>query len=117
MSNIQLTNLALPVEGLDPLPINHCFSKGERLAAIVQQARQIILWNQRLLRELPPEMMMHCRVININTRVLIVAADSSAWAMRLRYLVPSLLIALNAGVHDGEKIVGIRSRVGLIKSE
>ena len=43
-----------------------------------------------LQRILPSELASHCRTMSISETTLTIEANSSAWAMRLRYLVPEL---------------------------
>ena len=114
MHPVQVSDLKLKIQGLDPIPIAHCFSKGGRLTAIVQHAKKIITWKQRFNKALPLDLKAHCRVINVSGRTLIAVADSSVWAMRLRYLVPSLLAELMAYAESPEdSILDIRCRVAL----
>jgi hypothetical protein len=50
---------------------------------------------QKILSHLPKELQPYCRVANFHAGELKLAVASSAWAMRLRYVIPELLKTLN----------------------
>ncbi len=62
------------------------------------------LWH-RLRRKLDADLASHCQLQNLRDGMLIIACDSTAWATRLRYQIPTLLEAMHhimghEGIHD-----------------
>jgi hypothetical protein len=62
------------------------------LHAKVAELRRL---QQHILMHLPMELQPYCRVANFHAGELKLAVASSAWAMRLRYIIPELLQTLN----------------------
>ncbi|MGM0593542.1 MAG: DUF721 domain-containing protein [Pseudomonadota bacterium] len=75
-----------------------------RLEPILQRSRQLHRLGAHVLNHLDPELRRHCQVVNVNDGILILAADSNAWATRLRYQTHTLLEML----HEDEKLRNIR---------
>lgn len=69
---------------------------GGILATLLAKARTLDTLTARVRLHLPAPLRCHCRVVNIEDRVLVLAADSSAWAMKLRFQAPTLIEALRA---------------------
>ncbi len=61
---------------------------------VLQRGRFLQRINQLLGRSLDAESKRHCRVGNLRDGLLILYADSTAWATRLRYQAPALLAQL-----------------------
>ena len=78
-----------------PSPVTELLQQSGFAAEGVLQRGRFLHRLERLLdRLLDPDTRVHCRVGNIRDGVLILFTDSTAWATRLRYHVPSLLNAL-----------------------
>lgn len=67
---------------------------GGTLATLLAKARVLDTLTARVRPHLPVPLRNHCRVVNIEDRLLVLAADSSAWAMKLRFQAPTLIEAL-----------------------
>lgn len=57
---------------------------------ILQLQRLNAIWQQYIDNIIA----QHCKIANYREGILIIVADSSVWSMRLRYLIPDLLIKL-----------------------
>ncbi len=62
---------------------------------LLDQGRRIARLNAALSRLLPAGLAGHCRVANLRDGILVLAADSPAWASRLRFHADKLLKSLN----------------------
>lgn len=57
---------------------------------LLEHARHLARLQKLLERELPADLSRHCRVQNLRGGILFIQTDGSAWANRLRYLLPAL---------------------------
>lgn len=62
------------------------------LDGLIQRCRRLQQLEQRLAACLDIQSVMHCRVVNVHQGVLLLGVDSAAWATRLRYQLPDLLV-------------------------
>ncbi len=67
-----------------PLKINKIIGAGAQ-SGLLAQARLLMALELQLRRVLPVPLQDHCRLLAINGRTLVLAADSPAWAVRLRF--------------------------------
>lgn len=58
---------------------------------LIERARKLSRLEQAVLRLLPENLAVHCKVLNLKNETLILSADSSAWAARLRFAEPALI--------------------------
>lgn len=81
---------------------------------IIQRGRKLQQLTRRIQDLVDPVLAVHCQVVNLRAGSLIVACDSTIWATRLRYEVPSLLEDLRqySGLND---LVDIQIRVQPVK--
>lgn len=61
------------------------------LSQIKVKVAQLQQLNELVKAQLDSSLGQHCCVANVRDNILILEVDSSAWATRLRYLVPELL--------------------------
>jgi hypothetical protein len=61
---------------------------------ILERARKLSRLDQAVLQLLPAELGQHCKVLNLRNETLILATPSPAWAGRLRFAAPDLLMQL-----------------------
>ncbi|HEV2614622.1 MAG TPA: DUF721 domain-containing protein [Gammaproteobacteria bacterium] len=61
---------------------------------IYQKVSQLTLLQKEVRNFLPDELRMHCSVANFEKGILVFAVESSAWAMRFRFVVTELLAQL-----------------------
>lgn len=92
-----------------PLKINKLFGTG-RLAALLARTRALQEMDRLLAELLPPPLNRHCHVLSIRNNILAVAADSPAWAARLRFHAPLLAEQLAAHLSDRRYTVHVRVR-------
>ncbi|MEQ6343055.1 MAG: DUF721 domain-containing protein [Gammaproteobacteria bacterium] len=64
------------------------------LQPLLARAKRLEQLNHALRSQLPPPLNQHCQVANIRGDTLVLHADSSAWALKLRYSVPVMLAQL-----------------------
>jgi hypothetical protein len=64
------------------------------LRDILSHATFIEQLNDVLLKHLPGEYAGHCQAVTLRQYILVVAADTPAWAARMRYFSAELLIKL-----------------------
>jgi hypothetical protein len=69
--------------------------------------------DERVKKLLAPPLDQHARVASLRDQVLVIQADSPAWAARIRYLVPELLGQLDASTGQFPRIQSIRVRVAV----
>ncbi len=69
------------------------FFKGNNsiLASLCRRADYLHQMNLKLCSYLPAPLNSHCKLANITDDTVIMHADSSAWAARLRYCIPEIL--------------------------
>jgi hypothetical protein len=61
-----------------------------RLAGVIAHSDRLIRINRLLRAYLPPHLREHARIVAMTPEVWIIQTESSAWATRLRYLLPGL---------------------------
>ena len=61
------------------------------LNLILKHSQSIQKIDKIFLASLPPPLEQHCYVANLRDKILIIHADSSLWATRLRYMTPEIL--------------------------
>jgi hypothetical protein len=61
------------------------------LASLCARADYLHEMNLKLCSHLPAPLNIHCKLANITDDTVIMHADSSAWAARLRYSIPEIL--------------------------
>ncbi len=71
------------------------------LKAVIDQARQLDRLSRRLQRALPEELQGQWRLARLDEGEMVIVAESSAWATRLRYLTPQIQAA-------AERVTGFR---------
>lgn len=68
----------------------------DTLPGIKAKIKQLTDLNNIWQTQLDSTLAQHCRVANFREKCLIIEVDSSAWATRLRYLIPELLKSLRS---------------------
>ncbi len=63
----------------------------EQLNNLYTHAKGIYALNEKLQKHLGPSLSGHCTVANYSDETLIVNAETSAWASKLRYCIPDIL--------------------------
>jgi hypothetical protein len=81
---------------------------------VLHQLQQHSVLFERFQKELevslPTPLNQHCRIANVREKTIVIHADSSLWATRLRFLSPDLIrkwqqdTALTSEFHQIEKI-------------
>lgn len=66
------------------------------LSGILKQAAFLSDLNSKITEHLRPELVSHCCVASFRAGLLRIVVDSSAFAMQLRYDIPSLLSQFQA---------------------
>lgn len=81
-----------PAPQSSPLRITGEYLRRQRggLAKLVAQTRELASLNRILLAYLPSHLHEHASVARLDAEAWVVQTDSSAWATRLRYLLPNL---------------------------
>ncbi len=82
-----------------PRPLSRTLAGGEgTLSSLERRAAALRYWESVLDRELPAEAQGHWGLARVDHHAMVLVADSSAWASRLRYLAQALVKAVeNAG--------------------
>jgi hypothetical protein len=70
--------------------IRHLGGRSES-ATLIARATLLAQYDERLRAHLPEPLDRHCVLANLRGNTAVLAADSAAWASRLRYLAPALL--------------------------
>ncbi len=87
-----------------PEPLNDLTEKAEgSLKFLLDNLARINQLDQIVKAKLSPNLQANCRIINYRDNQLVIAADSAAWATRLRFEKPNLLSALRS---DGFPALG-----------
>lgn len=84
---MELDNLIHPLERLKCVP---------KFAEMFKKIQELEMLNRELTKIIPAPGCKSLHIANIRDQVLILHADSSAWANRLRYLAPMILQHLRA---------------------
>ena len=77
---------------------------------LLDRARELEGIIREIATILPVKFISHCQVANLRCTVLVLKADSSAWATRLRYQAPAILEHLQS--HGWPALVEVKLRVG-----
>lgn len=70
---------------------NQLISSNEQLNKLYTHAKDISALNEKLHNYLAPNLSSHCSIANYSADTLIVNADTSAWASKLRNRIPDIL--------------------------
>jgi hypothetical protein len=80
------------------------------LEMTIRRGKKLQQLSRFIQSTLDPEMAAHCQLLNLRNESLIMACDSTVWATRLRYHIPSLLLSLQQQTELGG-VVDIQIRV------
>ncbi len=80
-----------------------------RLAAVIAHSDRLIRINRLMQAYLPPHLRDHARIVAITPQVWIVQTESSAWATRLRYVLPTLRQQLSDELR--QPVPGLKLRI------
>lgn len=94
-----------------PSPIRSLLENSEA-ARLISRARALGQLDALVHELIPPPLNQHCRVLALRDDTLIIAADSAAWAARLRYQSPQLARLLNVVSSLNLRNVQVRVRGG-----
>ena len=83
---------------------------GGRYTLLLSRARKLLALDKMLHEEIPAPLNEHCRTLNVAGTTLILAADSPAWAARLRFHTPQLVKKLSSYHPFDIRAVRIRVR-------
>ena len=75
----------------DPKRIDKLLKKPGSLGDLIAKAQLLLLIEQQLKKALAPELTQRFKVMNLKDSLLVLQADSAAWAMHLRFLENDLL--------------------------
>ena len=89
---------------------NQLISSNEQLNKLYTHAKGICALNEKLHNYLAPSLSSHCTVANYSADTLVVNADTSAWASKLRNRIPD---TLDYARHECglSKLISVRIRV------
>ncbi len=92
---------------------NQLISSNEQLNKLYTHARDICVLNEKLHNYLDPSLSNHCSIANYSADTLVVNADTSAWASKLRNRIPDIL---DFARHECglTKLISVRIRVSPI---
>lgn len=80
-----------------PAPLSDLLTAtGSTLKTLVERAGALHRLQQAVNKRLPEDLRAHCRVANVRDQTLILQADTSTWATRLRCLIPELLAGIKS---------------------
>ncbi|MGB5540136.1 MAG: DUF721 domain-containing protein [Gammaproteobacteria bacterium] len=91
-----------------PLKINEIIGTHAQ-SRLVAQARLLMNLEAQLQQLLPDPLQAHCHLLAVNGKILVLAADSPAWAVRLRFHTHQLVKKLT--LPGGVSLRSIRIRV------
>lgn len=80
----------------NPIPLKTLISRQAPLRRWVENARAQSLLLEQLTLQLPSAIRSHCVGARLDGDTLVVLADSAAWATRLRYAVPRIMVQFGA---------------------
>lgn len=83
-----------------PAPLEQAVQRSKKLQQLSRFIKNLLL----------PDLAEHCQLLNLRGQSLILACDSTVWATRLRYQIPTLLDALRQQT-GSNAIVDIQIRV------
>ena len=90
--------------------INSILSKKSPIANLYKKGLYLKSLDNKLKNCLEPDLQDHFELANINKNTVILIADSSAWATRLRYSIPDILKIFNDQL-DQQNIKTIRIKI------
>ena len=70
---------------------NQLISSNDQLNKLYTHAKNICVLNEKLHNYLDPDLSRHCSIANYSADTLLVNADTSAWASKLRNRIPDIL--------------------------
>ena len=80
-----------------PKPLNDLTDSAQgSLRYLLDNLAKIKQTDRLVKHKLPEELKDHCRVINIRDNSIVLAANSAAWATRIKFNLPTLLSQLRA---------------------
>ena len=85
------------------------------LADLCQRGRHLQRLDKKLKRRLDPGLQDYFELANIRGDVVVLLAESPAWAARLRYQVPLILAACQALGLDSIKTIQIKVRKNFVE--
>jgi hypothetical protein len=77
--------------GLKTRRFNQLISSNEQLNKLYTHAKDICVLNEKLHNYLDPNLSRHCSIANYSADTLLVNAETSAWASKLRNHIPDIL--------------------------
>jgi len=81
----------LKTRNLSTRQFDQLISSNGQLNKLYTHAKNICALNEKLHNHLAPSLSSHYAVANYSAETLIVNADTSAWASKLRYCIPDIL--------------------------
>ena len=84
-------NHNLKTRNLKTRQFNQLISSNKQLNKLYTHARDICVLNEKLHNYLAPTLSSHCSIANYSAEILIINADTSAWASKLRSRIPDIL--------------------------
>jgi hypothetical protein len=77
---------------------------------LLERARKLSRFERAVLQLLPVELAAHCKVLNLKSEILVLAAPSPAWAGRVRFAIPELVKQLQRelGLHIRKVVMKIQ---------
>ena len=97
-------------------PLNWLQHHSDHIDKLLGQVRLLRRVSDYLRKALPEPLASHCIAANIDGDTLVVGCDSSAWAAKLRFLIPQLFERLKAQT-DFPLLTQIRVRVQPLNPE
>ncbi|MGD2075907.1 MAG: DUF721 domain-containing protein [Gammaproteobacteria bacterium] len=77
---------------------------------MLERARKLLRLERTVLQLLPQDLAVHCRVVNLENKVLILAAPSATWAARLRFAAGALAGELRSRASLDVSGIRVRTR-------
>ena len=84
--------------------------EGDGLGSLVRRAGLLAHASRVLAARLPSPLGGHCRVASVEGSTVVVQADSAAWAVRLRFMAPTVRTALS-GLFPGPTLRQVKVSV------
>jgi len=105
-----LKTQVLNTRNLKTRQFDQLISSNNQLNKLYTHAKDICALNEKLHNYLAPTLSSHCSVANYSAETLIVNADTSAWASKLRNRIPDILayVRHECGL---SKLITVRIRV------
>jgi hypothetical protein len=105
-----LKTQVLNTRNLKTRQFDQLISSNNQLNKLYTHAKDICALNEKLHNYLAPTLSSHCSIANYSAETLIVNADTSAWASKLRNRIPDILayVRHECGL---SKLITVRIRV------